>query len=193
MGSTNLKSISTIDLKKALSDLLDITAKNLVFLGRVWVELEDRGEDLSALRSGIAIYLPLIANGKLSANAVVAFAGQQLLLRELALLPVDQQDQLAAGDKIPLVLASNDTYRVVDTTASMLHSRYYGLVFDNGRIRSPDEQKSILSKPKKTAKNKFIRKRKVIIDKDSGTLKIGETIVRLDDILAALKENNICY
>lgn len=184
-----IKSISTADLRQALARSLEVTAQHLELLGKIWVELENRGEDLSALRSGMAIYLPMIGHGKLSAEAAVAFAGQQLLLRELALLPISEQEKLARGEKLLLVTVNRDKQATTQAvTASMLHSRHYSLVFDNGRIRSPEEQKSLLLAPTKRRRESVTRKKRVIVNKEQGLLMVSGMKIRIDDIVSALKE-----
>ena len=52
------------------------------------------------LRSGLREWLPMIAAGKLAAEAVVAFAGQNRLLRILAELPLAQQRAYVRGEEI---------------------------------------------------------------------------------------------
>ena len=69
-----LGSMSTQQLRAALAQSLTISARHLAYLASVWGELEKRGEDLSDLRTGLAVYLPQIAAGRLDADAVIRFA-----------------------------------------------------------------------------------------------------------------------
>src|SRR5690606_42162109 len=84
------------------------TAQGLAFLAAVWSDLERPAEALSDLRHGIAEFLPRIADGPLAAEAVVAFAGQRTLHRRVAMLPLDEQRRLAAGERVPVWVPSDD-------------------------------------------------------------------------------------
>lgn len=194
IAEKNLKEISTAELKEALANSLEMTAQHLVLLGRIWVELESRGEDLSALRSGVGLYLSQIGSGKLSAKAVVAFAGQQLLLRELAELPIEEQERLADGGKVPLVIEhrTSKELKVDYVELSMLHSRHYSQVFNKGLIRNADEQKGLLQAPTTRKKKPAIpRKRKITVIKDENLVQVGALKLRLDDVVQSLKQAGI--
>ena len=56
-----LVAMPTPDLREELARALTITADSLMYLAAVWKELEQRGEDLSDLRTGLGVYVPLIA------------------------------------------------------------------------------------------------------------------------------------
>src|SRR5882724_9369466 len=66
-----LRDMDNDTLRRELSRALTVSAEHLIYLAQVWRELERRGEDLSDLRSGLGAYLPLIASGRLAAEAVV--------------------------------------------------------------------------------------------------------------------------
>ena len=102
--AATLASMPTNKLRAELAHGLTLTAVTLSKLGMVWAELERRGEDLSDLRVGIARTLPLIAAGRLAAEAVVAFAGRPMILRALEGVPLDLQRRLADGETIPVYL-----------------------------------------------------------------------------------------
>lgn len=144
-----IRSLDTPTLRAELSRALTITAQGLAYLAAVWAELERRGEDLSDLRHGLAEYLPRIADGTLAAEAVVAFAGQRTLLRRVAMLPLDEQRRLAAGERVPVWVPSDDgtdgTTRELPLSA--LTARQVAVVFDeDGRIRTPIEQRQLQSR-----------------------------------------------
>ena len=102
LDRTAITAASTEHLREQLASALTMTARHLQHLAAIWQELERRGEDLSALRRGIAQYLPLIAAGRLEAEAVVRYAGQAILLRALSELPVAQQRALLEDGAVPL-------------------------------------------------------------------------------------------
>lgn len=138
----------TARLRSELTRALTLTAAGLAYLATIWNELTRRGEDLSDLRSGLATYLPLIANGTLAAEAVVQFAGQRGLLNRLAHRPIDEQRRLAAGEPVPVVVG--DEERML--AARQLTMRQIAIVFDDeGRVRTPIEQRQALAgRPERT-------------------------------------------
>lgn len=97
-SSADLADIDTETLKAELSRQIGVTADHVRRLALIWSELERRGEDLSALRTGIASYLPAIAAGRLIPEAVVRLAGNRTALRAVAYLsPVEQRRLLDMG------------------------------------------------------------------------------------------------
>lgn len=98
---SNLRACSTVELKAELANALKLTAHHLTYLAAIWGELEKRGEDLSALKTGIGKYLALIASGSLLAEAVVAFAGEPMLLRRVSMLPLAEQKKAIENGSVP--------------------------------------------------------------------------------------------
>lgn len=183
---SDLKSLDTHELKQLLSAAVSVTAQYIQFIARVWHELESRGEDLSELRSGLMRYLPLVHDGKLDASVVISFAGQQLLLREIALMPVEEQKRLAGGEKIPLVTqnAAGD-FSTAWVDVKTLHARHYGQVFNMGEVRTEQEQIAILSKPaQRKRRNQKVRRKKVYFERD--VFRCGQTKILAEDVLDAL-------
>jgi hypothetical protein len=136
-----LDNISTQALREELARSLTLSALHLVRLAAIWSELERRGEDLTDLRSGLAVYLPMIASGRLDAEAVVRFAGNRSLLHQLLTLPIEEQRRLAQGGTVPVAIQdSGGGYRVAQTPAYLLTARLAQRVFGDGHIRPPAEQ-----------------------------------------------------
>ena len=86
--------VTTDELRGRLKSLLKITAETLQELAEVWIELERRGEDLSALRSGLMSYVRLIARGDILAEAVVRYAGHNHIMIKLSAMPLHAQERL---------------------------------------------------------------------------------------------------
>lgn len=187
-----IKTATVDDLKVALTNVVQATANHIAILAKIWRELENRGEDLSALRSGIAYYLPMVADNKLDASVVLAFAGQQLLLRQVSLLPIEQQKSLAEGEKVPVVTISpkSNEAQVEYLELKHLHSRHYNLVFDLGRVRTPEEQEALLRTraTRRSRVEKKVRKKKVRYDSELDAFVVGATKIRQEDVLTALAE-----
>ena len=141
----NLEDVTTEQLRVELARALEVTAENLLWLARLWRELERRGEDLRELRSGIRTFLPLIADGRLDAQTAVQFAGNVIMLRALATLPIKEQKRIAAGGKIDVVMIRDKqpvtrAMRGDDMSVKMIRQ-----VFAAGRTRSEEEQRALLT------------------------------------------------
>ncbi|OVE49471.1 hypothetical protein [Chromobacterium violaceum] len=185
-----LNNLSTQTLREELARSVELTARHLMRLATIWSELERRGEDLSDLRVGLAAFLPQIAARQLSADAVIRFAGQKLLLNAVATLPLAEQERLARGGSVQLL--SYDGHGdavVVDVAAHALSAQQIRQVFDFGKIRSIDEQRPRLMRPappKKKAISTDVR-----YDRQTGLVQIGRRRVPIAEILAAVsREHN---
>ena len=102
----DVASLSNEDLLAELASAIDTTARHVSRLALVWAELEKRGVDLSTLRSGLRVWLPVIAAGRLAAEVVVSFAGNGSLIRALADLPLAAQRAHARGEEQVVVECS---------------------------------------------------------------------------------------
>lgn len=137
--------MSTEALRGELARAIRVTAQSLVYLATIWQELEARGEDLSSLRTGLSAYLPLIASGHADPEAVVAFAGQHTLLRAVTQLPRDEQQRLAAGGSVRVVVQTPDGVEAErELSPTLLSAAEVRRVFAPGAVRSPTEQSRIM-------------------------------------------------
>lgn len=144
----DLKSATIEDLRSELARSVRLTARELQWMAQVWHELQVRGEDMSALRSGLLAYLPGIAAGRVEAEIVVKFAGQPLLLNRLAALSVSQQRVLVETGAIE-VARRQSSGRILGQTVSIgsLAAREILLVFTHeGHQRTIAEQAAILER-----------------------------------------------
>ncbi|EBD3193606.1 hypothetical protein CQ885_23510 [Salmonella enterica] len=141
--ASNLASLSTLELKNELSRGLEITSRHLVYLAKIWRELENRGEDLSDIRHGMLSYLPLIANEQVEPGLVVNYAGQKTLLAALTSLPIEVQRQISETGYVDM--ASEDG-RVVQVQVSRLRAADVYRVFDMQaqRVRPVAEQAKLI-------------------------------------------------
>lgn len=171
--------MTTDELREELARGLTLVAENLFRTGQIWIELERRGEDLSDLRKGLAVYLPMIGTGRVDARTVVKFAGAPTLLRAVSLLPIEEQIRLSQGGTVPLVL---EDCSLVPTEPLRLTAPQIAQVFNGGQIRSTAEQKEII----KRRQNKVIKKIAVKYDREKGRFLIGRQVVGLHQIIAAM-------
>lgn len=142
-ASRELASMTTDYLKQRLAEQMELSARHLVEMATIWAELERRGEDLSALRTGLTDYLPRIAAGTLDARAVVQLAGNRLLLRHFAMLPLDQQQTILGHGEVEVVLP--ESREVTQRKLAYLSAQEVRQVFGKGQLRSPAEQERIIS------------------------------------------------
>lgn len=186
---TELGGMTNQELRTRLAQSVTISAKYLAYLAAVWNELEKRGEDLSDLRIGLTAYLPQIAAGRLDAEAVVKFAGQATVLQSLAQLPIEKQREIVRGVPIAvLTVNAAGEYEVARTPAHMLSASQARLVFNNGRIRTPDEQKTTFESARIAAKRRATPgpEGRVRYDPRTDLIRVGNASATVGEILAAL-------
>lgn len=174
-------------LRADLADGLKLTADSLARVAAVWAELEARGEDLSDLRHGLGRNVALIASGRLAPEAVVAFAGKPSVLRAIDGLPLGEQRRLAAGGKVELV-TPDDRRSSVEVPVASIPPRLLGVVFGEGEIRQPAEQRLRL-RAKAAPPAKPERKYRVKYDPEKGEVKVGGMSVPVAEVLRALGES----
>lgn len=186
-----LGAMSTQQLRGELARSLTMTARHLAYLAAIWRELENRGEDLTDLRTGLAVYLPQIAAGHLAAEAVIRFAGQPTVLRNIATLTIDQQRALADGQPVRVLTVNTDgDYESTELPAYALTAAQARLVFDAGKLRAPEEQRAILEAARVSAKR---RTRpgpdgRVRYDSRTDQLRIGRSAASVGEVVMALRE-----
>lgn len=177
---------STEDLRRELADHLELTVASLARMAGIVRELERRGVDLSDLRTGLVSYLRLIGQGRLSAKAVAKFVDRPLLLRAVAELPLDRQDQLADGQTIDVLVSTPGGHTSSDSVAAAdMSLDQIRLAFCRGQILSPQQQLARLSSK--------VRRRvagHVKIDRNGGGLMIGRKFFPADEIRSALLKLN---
>lgn len=178
---------STQDLKTRLAESLEFTAKHLTYMGMLWRELEQRGEDLSHLKKGMSVYIPMIAYGKIDARLVINYAGQQTLLSALAELDKEEQLKLIENPVVEFFdtkKESTEQKELIDLKASEIHQ-----VFATKKIRTAVEQIKIASKPGIESKVKKRKPRKLTkVEIVGETMTIGGRevdLIRVIDVLEA--------
>ena len=130
--------------------VLDVT-RSLARASFLYLELQRRGCPLEQLnRLQIVQAVRLVATGVLAKEAFAAFYsdGKSRLLRSIALLPMEQQLELAASGQIERCeIAGNETtHRLVPINT--LRASDIDLIFDaeERRIRSKNEQAAIVGR-----------------------------------------------
>lgn len=187
----DLAGMTNQQLRTALAQSLTMSAKHLAYLAAIWGELERRGEDLSDLRTGLAVYLPQIAAGRLDANAVIRFAGQPTVLRSIMGMPLERQRALARGEPVKVLTAAPDgTYSAAELPAYTLTAAQARMVFDGDKIRSPEEQRASLEavRVSRAARIKPGAANHVRYDPAADVVRIGRAAATVGEVTAALAE-----
>ena len=179
----------TIDeLKEELAKTLTVTAEYLMYIAKIWQELEYRGEDLSSLRHGMMAYIPLIANKQLDARVVVNYAGKKTLLSYMAKLPLEQQQQLINKGTMELVVLDENKQQLIkEVNISEMTSSQVYQAFGEGKIKSPDEQyRLMLVRQKTRAKLASIKSKPYRMTKN--IRKVGDNLVVAGKYGVSIKE-----
>ena len=135
----SLATMATDDLWSALRDQMEITAVHVQRMAEIWIELERRGEDMSAMRSGIGQYLAAVARGKLLPGVVVRLAGNQIALRGVSTLTLENQRLLLDHGSVRVRRDTDSTVEVPihRLTAADIHRAVDSV---GGEIIPPDQQ-----------------------------------------------------
>lgn len=139
------------ELLAELRDLIAVTADHVRRLAIVWFELEKRGHDLSALRTGIGRHLSAVALGRIAPEAVIRLAGNAAAMRALAHLPVVEQQRILQVGTVKI----NRSGEIVDVPVANLTAADVARAFDplEGRLLPPAQQRAprqIKSRPSPT-------------------------------------------
>lgn len=183
---TDIASVPTDELKRRLVDGLRMTAERLLNLGETVVELERRGEDLSALRMGMVTHLRAIGAGTLLPEIVVRYSGKQALLDRIAGLPLSQQQALIESPSVPILV--NGEVQRIDPLA--IPYRSIDQVFSGASIRNESDQRAYLaSKPRNENRPRDkARQLKAHADHDLGGIRVGKAFVPRAEIVMVLAE-----
>lgn len=179
-----LAALSTDDLKRRLAEAITVTARGLYETALIYDELRQRGEPVEEMRIALAPYLPRIARGEMSAEAVVALAGYRTALDRIALMPIHLQKEAVARE-YPVVTAISGAGPVIVTRriAEMSAREVTALISDDGRIRSPDAQVEVAKTPRphaSTGARRLPRGRQPKISVSGDYVVIGRQAVRAD-------------
>lgn len=103
LTSDGLRRVTSSDLRKLLAQSITITAQGLAGAAAILAEMQRRGEDTSEFRTGLFNFLPAIADGRLSAELAVRYAGKLSLLRYISELPQPEQERILASGSVAIV------------------------------------------------------------------------------------------
>lgn len=188
-SSLPLAEMSTDDLRKEFFKSLDITVKHFIHMANIWKELEQRGEDMSRFREGIAIYIEMIAHNHIDPNLVVRYTGKKVLLNALSKLPMEQQKLIAQDEYVEVARVDGDDISSEKIKLSALPSTDIYTVIGEYGIRPVAEQQRMLIQREGKTQKKQRRARKVEVDPVNNTLNVGGSVADLDKVLNALSKH----
>lgn len=148
----NLKTMTTPELWAALKAAITATAEGLLRMARLWVELESRGEDLSAYRNPMLAFLPQVAGGALLPEVLLLYGGNPELIEAISGLVPEDQEKLTKPDARVKVLAAEGgtrSARLTDLRKSEIRQ-----VLGSGKIRTVAEQQRHLAPAPRTFKTR---------------------------------------
>lgn len=182
-----LDKLSSDEIRRELADGVRMSAAGLVRIAACFRVLEARGEDLSELRGLLPDHIRRIAYGQLHPEAVVRFGPYPLLLDRVSRLPAPDQERLAGGGTVELIVRREDSWdRRLADPLRLTRSQVYQ-VFASGHIRAEAEQKLILEEKGTPPPSKKPRG-KARADRERGGLVVGRVFVNQAEVLEALAD-----
>ena len=198
-GSDELALVQAMPTEQLLEELrrgLELTVKQILRLSWIVRTLEERGQDLTGLRQKVGAlldYLRRVAHGQLLPEVVVRFAGSPMLVQAIAQLPTPDQQKLASGEKVTLVVPGTGdegmTHRLLDPL--QLSRDQVAQVFGKGRLRAEAEQIALLEdrRLKPAPARGSPAHGKCRADREKDGIVVNRTCsVPLADVLAALAD-----
>ncbi len=189
LPSAELSTLTNEQLLVELRTLFNVTAANLMRMSAIVIILDQRRVDLREF-STLVPHLRRIAKGSL-----VAEVAERLLLTK----PTALKHIASLPNAVQLSLAANPVVKVYDPGDGQVHTiaiddlrdRQLGVVFAEGRIRTPEQQKAILIGPKNKKRSEEAgtpRYWGIHADHENQCLKVGRMSVNPDDVLRAVAE-----
>lgn len=185
----HFQELTTEQLREELAGCLRVTATNFARLALIVKALEDRGEDLSALKIPILHHLRRVACGQVLPEVLVRFAGSPSLITIVGNLPLPDQKAIAEGQPVRLVVYGADgnrTHRLADPLH--LSPEQVRQVFARDHVRTDAEQCLLLDQ--KRERSRLPRPEsagRLKLDHDDQSARIGRYVIPLADLEAAVK------
>jgi len=139
----NLKTLTTDELWSGLRDSLSITANAIRRAAAFWVELQERGEDMSSITTPFLSLLPIIHAGRLSPELAVRFGHDPRFLENVSHLTQEDQARILDPKALIEVVSVNRFGKFETRKARPIDLRLseVALVFGDGHIRTVAEQR----------------------------------------------------
>jgi hypothetical protein len=178
--------MTVAELRQALAEAMAYTAASLLRTALVVRALEEKGEDMSEFRVPLLTYLRRIADGRLLPSVVARFAEHPTLISRASRLTLLEQERLASGETVPLVVRHESRFDVRQADPTKLLSVQYSQVFAADHLRSVEEQILLLEGKAAAPARKAKRVGAVRPDRKRDGLVVGRTFVPVGDVLEGL-------
>ena len=186
--TAEIEAFTTQQLRVELARGLQLTAQHFVRLALIVKVLESRGEDLSSLKVGSLLHhLRRIACGQMLPELLVRFAATPLLIAKVGCLPITDQQQIAAGQGVRLLVYSptgEATHRMADPIA--MSGEQVKQAFDSDHIRNEAEQSLWLDERRTRSRTAPDRVGELRIDRVLGGAYLGKKFIPQADLVAAV-------
>ena len=180
----SLQSISTLNLVNEISLIKMQEAAGIIRICQILEELVDRKVNHDLLNSPICRWFREINSEMLHPEFVVAFCDRRQLIKAVCGMSLSEQQFWATGGALSLS-ELNESYEIETVTKPL--SRFsvtnINTVFNNGKIRSTQEQEKILrEKVHNIAKTKAPKLARVRADTEKNCLLIGGKDIKIGEL-----------
>lgn len=179
----NIQTSSTEQLESRLGAIVASVAEGVHEGCLIIHELHKRGEYRPYMAQGPFRFWREVAEGKLTAAAVLGFGGVKPILAKVAKLPAEQQEELLHG--APIVVVEHDEHGHIYAVAKepmRLSQAQWDLAIGDAGYRDIDEQKAILA-----ARGPDVRRSSSVaefrIDTATGEIVVGRIRLDIRDVL----------
>lgn len=183
----NFRKMDVDSLKKELVNQMGVSVTHLVRLASIVRVLEEKGENLAALRLGMLNRLRQIAYGQLLPDVVVALQASPLLLTRVATLPLPDQKQIVEQGYVEVAETDLEQSRRVPLLA--LARNEIMQVFGKDEIRGLDAQRNYLrTHQPRRAQAQQVDAEGIRVDRKAGGIRVGGVLISRRDLARYLAE-----
>ena len=180
----SLQSISTLNLVNEISLIKMQEAAGIIRICQILEELVDRKVNHDLLNSPICRWFREINSEMLHPEFVVAFCDRRQLIKAVCGMSLSEQQFWATGGALSLS-ELNESYEIETVTKPLSRFSVTNIktVFNNGKIRSTQEQEKILrEKVHNIAKTKVPKLARVRADTEKNCLLIGGKDIKIGEL-----------
>lgn len=142
------RTMSTEELFAEFNACTVRVSEGLYRMAVIWVELENRGQDLSVIKTPFRSFFPAIASGQMLPDVALQYGGNIKKVELVSKLVVEDQRKIVGDDaRVALLTRTPDGgTAVTQVKPAEMRLTEARQVFGDGRIRTPDEQAKFLPK-----------------------------------------------
>lgn len=166
-----------------LTECMSVTVQSIIKIAAIVRRLDELEFDIDALRIPNLSYFRKVAHGKMVPELFVSLIGAPIVLRKVANLPLIDQQRIAEGKPVKVMLPGGDhmMLRVEDMTRDQAQQ-----VFAGDHIRNDSQQAAWLIERSQTTKAKLIPANPVTIDRRRHGIVVGDVFISAADLAGYL-------